>query len=81
MNANGQREPNRLKRDLAAGKLCLGATITMNRPFLAKIMSHMGDDTDGAGRPQLPARDRGRPVGKSDRAHHALSSGSPATPQ
>jgi 2-keto-3-deoxy-L-rhamnonate aldolase RhmA len=44
MNAKGEREPNRLKRDLAAGKVCLGATITMNSPTVAEILSHIGLD-------------------------------------
>ncbi|UCH24838.1 MAG: hypothetical protein JSV66_12915 [Trueperaceae bacterium] len=44
MNAQGLREPNRLKRDLAAGKVCIGATITMNSPVVAEIMSHVGLD-------------------------------------
>jgi len=44
MNAKGQRDPNRLKRDLAAGKVCLGATITTNSPTVAEIMSHVGLD-------------------------------------
>lgn len=44
MNAKAQREPNKLKRDLAAGKVCLGATITMNSPTVAEIMSHVGLD-------------------------------------
>jgi len=44
MNANGQPAPNRLKRDLAAGKVCLGATITINSPAVAEIMSHIGLD-------------------------------------
>ena len=44
MNAKGQREPNRLKRDLAAGKVCIGATITMNSPVVAEIFSHIGFD-------------------------------------
>jgi 2-keto-3-deoxy-L-rhamnonate aldolase RhmA len=44
MNAKGQREPNRLKRDLVAGKVCIGATITMNSPVVAEIMSHVGLD-------------------------------------
>ena len=44
MNANGQPAPNRLKRDLAAGKVCLGATITINCPAVAEIMSHIGLD-------------------------------------
>ena len=44
MNANGERSPNRLKRDLAAGKVCLGATITMNSPVVAELLSHLGFD-------------------------------------
>jgi len=44
MNAKGQREPNRLKRDLAAGKVCLGATITIDSPAVAEILSHIGLD-------------------------------------
>ncbi|MEW6606864.1 MAG: aldolase/citrate lyase family protein [bacterium] len=44
MNAKGQRDPNRLKRDLAAGKVCIGATITINSPVVAEIMSHIGLD-------------------------------------
>jgi 2-keto-3-deoxy-L-rhamnonate aldolase RhmA len=44
MNANGQREPNRLKRDLAAGRACIGATITMNNPVVSEILSHVGFD-------------------------------------
>ncbi len=44
MNAQGQREGNRLKRNLAAGKVCIGATITINSPIVAEIMSHIGLD-------------------------------------
>jgi 2-keto-3-deoxy-L-rhamnonate aldolase RhmA len=44
MNAKGQRDPNRLKQNLAAGKVCIGATITMNSPIVAEIMSHIGLD-------------------------------------
>lgn len=44
MNANGERNPNRLKRDLAAGKVCLGATITINSPIVAELLSHLGFD-------------------------------------
>jgi 2-keto-3-deoxy-L-rhamnonate aldolase RhmA len=44
MNANGQRNPNKLKRALAAGKVCVGATITINSPTVAEIMSHIGLD-------------------------------------
>ena len=41
MNAKGLREPNKLKRDLKAGKVCYGATITMSNPVVAEIMSHL----------------------------------------
>ena len=44
MNSKGLREPNRLKRALAEGKVCLGATITMNSPVVAELMSHIGFD-------------------------------------
>lgn len=44
MNANGLREPNKLKRDLAEGKVCYGATITMSNPVVAEIMSHIDFD-------------------------------------
>jgi len=44
MNAKGMREPNKLKRDLAAGKVCIGATITMSNPVVAEILSHIGFD-------------------------------------
>jgi 2-keto-3-deoxy-L-rhamnonate aldolase RhmA len=44
MNAKGQRDPNRLKRDLAAGKVCVGATVTMNSPVVAELLSHVGFD-------------------------------------
>lgn len=44
MNAKGLREPNRLKLDLAAGKVCLGATITMNSPVVAELLSRVGFD-------------------------------------
>jgi 2-keto-3-deoxy-L-rhamnonate aldolase RhmA len=44
MNAQGLREPNKLKRDLAAGKVCLGATITMNSPVIAELLSRVGFD-------------------------------------
>jgi 2-keto-3-deoxy-L-rhamnonate aldolase RhmA len=44
MNSKGQRDPNRLKRDLAAGRVCLGATLTMNSLVVAEIMSHIGLD-------------------------------------
>jgi 2-keto-3-deoxy-L-rhamnonate aldolase RhmA len=44
MNANGAREPNRLKRKLAAGEVCVGMTITMSSPVVAEILSHIGLD-------------------------------------
>jgi 2-keto-3-deoxy-L-rhamnonate aldolase RhmA len=44
VNGKGLREPNRLKRNLAAGKVCLGATLTMNSPVVAEILSHIGLD-------------------------------------
>lgn len=44
MNAEGKREPNKLKRDLNSGKVCIGATITMSNPVVAEIMSHIGFD-------------------------------------
>ncbi|MBF0136973.1 MAG: aldolase/citrate lyase family protein [Magnetococcus sp. DMHC-1] len=44
MNATGGRNPNRLKRDLAAGKVCIGATITMSSPVVAELMSRLGFD-------------------------------------
>lgn len=44
MDAKGERRPNRLKRDLAAGKVCLGATLTLNSPEVAELLSHLGFD-------------------------------------
>jgi 2-keto-3-deoxy-L-rhamnonate aldolase RhmA len=44
MQANGERNPNRLKRDLAAGKVCLGATLTISSPVVAELLSHLGFD-------------------------------------
>ena len=44
MNAKGERNPNRLKRDLESGKVCIGATITLNSPEIAELLSHMGFD-------------------------------------
>lgn len=44
MNSAGGREPNRLKRDLEAGKVSIGATITINSPIIAELMSHIGFD-------------------------------------
>ena len=42
MNANGERS---LKRDLAAGKICVGATITKNSLEVAELLSHLGFDS------------------------------------
>ncbi|MGK2857199.1 MAG: HpcH/HpaI aldolase family protein [Thermoanaerobaculia bacterium] len=44
MNATGGREPNRLKRKLAAGEVCVGMTITMSNPVVAEILAHIGLD-------------------------------------
>lgn len=44
MNAGGVRAPNKLKRDLAAGKVCIGATITMQNTVVAELFSHVGLD-------------------------------------
>jgi len=44
MNAKGLMEPNKLKRDLESGKVCIGATITMSNPVVAEILSHIGFD-------------------------------------
>ena len=44
MNADGKMAPNRLKRDLKAGKVCIGATVTMENRVVAEIFSHIGLD-------------------------------------
>jgi len=44
MRADGLREPNRMKRKLAAGEVCIGTTITMNSPVVAELLSHVGFD-------------------------------------
>ena len=44
MDATGQRVPNRLKRDLAAGRVSLGATITINSPAIVEMLSRVGLD-------------------------------------
>ena len=44
MDANGKMTPNKLKRDLKAGKVCLGATVTMENRVVAEILSHIGLD-------------------------------------
>lgn len=44
MNAEGKRDPNKLKRDLQSGKVCIGATVTMNSPVVAELLSHVGFD-------------------------------------
>ncbi|MDH5637319.1 MAG: aldolase/citrate lyase family protein [Nitrospinota bacterium] len=44
MNSLGGRDMNRMKAHLAAGKVCIGATITMNSPVVAELFSHLGFD-------------------------------------
>lgn len=44
MDANGQRAPNRLKQELAAGRVCLGATIISGSPVVAELLSRVGFD-------------------------------------
>ncbi len=44
MRADGRREPNRMKRKLAAGQVCVGTTITINSPVVAELLSHLGFD-------------------------------------
>lgn len=44
MDAKGLRQPNRMKRDLAAGKVCIGATITSYSPVTAELFAHIGFD-------------------------------------
>ncbi|MDQ1370521.1 MAG: 4-hydroxy-2-oxoheptanedioate aldolase [Acidimicrobiaceae bacterium] len=44
MDATGQRPPNRMKRDLAAGKVSLGATITIASPAITEMLSRVGLD-------------------------------------
>jgi 2-keto-3-deoxy-L-rhamnonate aldolase RhmA len=44
MDAAGKRAPNKLKRDLVAGKVCIGATVTLNSPVVAELMAHIGLD-------------------------------------
>ncbi len=44
MDANGKPRPNRLKRDLAAGKVCLGATLAMNSSVVAELLARAGFD-------------------------------------
>jgi 2-keto-3-deoxy-L-rhamnonate aldolase RhmA len=44
VDATGQRVPNRMKRELAAGNVCLGATITISSPAMAEILSRVGFD-------------------------------------
>ena len=44
MDAKGLRSPNRLKQKLAAGEVCIGATITMNSPVVAELFSRLGFD-------------------------------------
>ena len=42
MDAKGQRSPNRLKQELAAGRVCLGATIISGSPVVAELLSRVG---------------------------------------
>lgn len=44
MRADGRRDPNRMKRKLAAGEVCIGTTVTMNSPVVAELLSHLGYD-------------------------------------
>ena len=44
MDATGQRTPNRMKRELAAGNVCLGVTITIYSPAIAELLSRVGLD-------------------------------------
>lgn len=44
MNAQGLREPNRLRNKLANKEVCYGATITMSTPVVTEIMSHVDYD-------------------------------------
>lgn len=44
MNEKGLKNPNKLKKDLKEGKVCLGATITMSSPVVSEIMSHLNFD-------------------------------------
>ena len=44
MDATGQRTPNRMKQELAAGNVCVGATITIYSPAIAELLSRVGLD-------------------------------------
>lgn len=44
MDATGLRTPNRMKQELAAGNVCLGATITIYSPAIAELLSRVGLD-------------------------------------
>jgi len=44
MNSKGQREKNKLKRDLVAGKVRVGTVLTLNTPTAAEILSRVGYD-------------------------------------
>ena len=44
MDAKGQRAPNRLKAELAAGRVCLGATVISGSPVVAELLSRVGFD-------------------------------------
>ena len=44
MDATGLRQPNRLKRDNAAGRVSFGATVTIHSTAVAEILSRVGLD-------------------------------------
>jgi 2-keto-3-deoxy-L-rhamnonate aldolase RhmA len=44
MDATAQRTPNRMKRELAAGNVCIGATITVYSPAFAEMLARVGLD-------------------------------------
>jgi len=44
MDAKGQRQPNRLKRDLVAGKPCVGTVVTLNSVAVAEMLARVGYD-------------------------------------
>lgn len=44
VNAKGQREQNRLKRALAAGRACVGTVVTLNNVAVAEMLARVGYD-------------------------------------
>jgi 2-keto-3-deoxy-L-rhamnonate aldolase RhmA len=44
MKADGSRPENRLKKRLAAGEVCVGATLTLSSPTIAELYSRLGFD-------------------------------------